>query len=1144
MNFDVRKKKLWKNQGGVSEVIGNILILMITVVLFTTIIAFVNSMPMPEQETKASFVADLIFTDGGAKANLSLRHAGGAVLWTTDTMVLIQKDGVMKGYNLSTDTGLGGATKWNTGGVWNKQLTNTSYSSVITVTVIDTMKKNMIWTSQVTGGMGDNPPAILQRWVDSDATTPSPDPVRDGDDFVFYATVTDIDGDLDTTKVWINAHELAGASSHWVWQERNGDVFAWAFDFINSSKIKASQLDGGVILTHAEDKAGHVSESTFMISITKLPWDVIDKTQTNEFSGSFDEGGFPTYFPNVSPALGVGFGTFEENRTKPGTANTAVVKTTFDKDERVFVRVASKSMTNSMEINDFSITDTRTNVAIAPNYTGSSRVREPFYILSGGGAATVYECQFNTSNLPPGTFNLNISMASSSGSDGTAKTFMSELSIVVRQANSTISFAPEIYLYKDAAMTVPWGNKGKSFNVSEGSFMVYLTMKVMNTQASPAPVCEEIMITDMAGGRQLYGGTPSIPMIPTAFLQHNATLYKLDLDLRYNNGNQWLSGTNSYTLKVTKFADANEGVYSLTKQIFIKASTGRSDFFVGEDGVNVGHANFDSKAYLTYVENNNFFTTQTLYSYTNTPSDRSTYATTAVALGDLTGDGNKDILIGQDGSFNLLYYKNSINTYGGFQDPSIMPRPPTDSATVIKWIACGDINGDGATDFAYVSSTNKVVIYNNTYGMTPWVYKNYGATVVKKIMLNDMNGDGKADLITLAGGKIYVQDLSKWTSANPYPVIAKIPDPDTISAGITDFDVADMNMDGMLDILTVGSGGDASVNGAWVNNYTANAAPLVKKLDTGAVGYNPRVDAGTVLSGGVAQTQARDMNTLSIQENPSGGVSPTGRVNITMEMQTLDATDKNQVLSVVARLRTGPNGTTDEVFYAWYSVDANGVTGMYTPMFVINNKQTGNSDGGYVNYTFRLPAMAAGKAIYVRFTDSSTDPTGGTSIDAIDIDYVAVFANTYGSYYAQAASYRYRVEPGGTIVYTCIRAANITGHSGHLDVVVAKNAYWQAYDKQAAISGWGETNNVNFYVTSTNALMANSAPTLLDVADVNGDGLSDIVVCYKTAVQNTISQIGFYMNLYPTKLFYGVSELGRTDGSGSITWATATNLIS
>ena len=109
-----------------------------------------------------------------------------------------------------------------------------------------------------------------------------------------------------------------------------------------------------------------------------------------------------------------------------------------------------------------------------------------------------------------------------------------------------------------------------------------------------------------------------------------------------------------------------------------------------------------------------------------------------------------------------------------------------------------------------------------------------------------------------------------------------------------------------------------------------------------------------------------------------------------------------------------------------------------------------------------------------------------------------------------------------------------------------RNGKWSAfqplYDQALVpIAGFVET-NANQYVYSTNALMVNTAPTLFDVTDINGDGFDDILVTNYTAAQSDITQLGFYMNLYPLKVWYMVKELGRPSGEGTITVSVASNL--
>ncbi len=182
MSFDSRKRKRWADESGVSEIIGNILILLITVTLFSTIIAFVQQMPVPEQQTHADFSAKLTFSSDGSNASLTLTHAGGAKLLAQDVLVFVSVDDVNYAHYLRNDSGFIG-TAWSTGVSWTTELTETSFTSKIEATVVDLAKQQTVWTSQVSGGTGYSPPVIVERWVDSNSRTPTPDPVLAHENF-------------------------------------------------------------------------------------------------------------------------------------------------------------------------------------------------------------------------------------------------------------------------------------------------------------------------------------------------------------------------------------------------------------------------------------------------------------------------------------------------------------------------------------------------------------------------------------------------------------------------------------------------------------------------------------------------------------------------------------------------------------------------------------------------------------------------------------------------------------------------------------------------------------------------------------------------------------------------------------------------
>lgn len=1140
MSFDSRKRKRWADKSGVSEIIGNILILLITVTLFSTIIAFVQQMPVPEQVTRADFSAKLTFSGDGKSADLTLTHSGGDKLLKEDILVFVTIDSVNYPYYLSNDPDFVGST-WSTGGSWTKHLFPTNFTSKIEASVVDLAKQNTVWSSQISGGSGYSPPVIIERYVDSNQWTPTPDPVLAHQNFTLFVRITDPDNDLDPSKVWIDARQLFGIAQRLPDEQPVDGVFKWYFNTFDDPNVApgkrymtADMIDGAVIPIHAEDFAGHVANSAYVLSITILPVTPIKYTFPGEPEGS---SGLPKYLQNISGRQG--FGIFGENKTggvARGTANTTEPRTVFMKDEKIFVRFASLDM-NAMLGNNLTLLDERTNVYYTPIFWPGSTAAAPFYKY-GSGSSYVYEAQFDTFGLPPGLYSLGMSLSNNPSASPTECPFVGSAPISIRQPGSTIWFEPSLWLFQDSLRTQLWGTRGSPFEVSGASCRIYGSLNVMDAQTTPAPTIEEIRIQDLSGVAQLYGRPVAGEMLKAWTPSGNMTAYNFEIDLRYANGGQWVGGSNSYTLMITRMADLNEGFYSLTTQVYIKANSAHADFFMGTSGIAVGHANFDIKDYALYVENNNFFTLNSLWGYTNTPSDRTKYVTTAMALGDLNGDGYKDLLVAQDSDAtgtppkNLMYFRNTLDTYGRWQDGSIMPRPGSDATNDIRWIAIGDINGDALNDFAYVSAANKIVIYNNTYGMEPKVFMS-SATVVRKIDLKDMNGDGRADLIMLQQGKIVIYNLALWRPGGPSNItITKFPYTTTAwtgGSGILDFDIADMNGDGKLDILTVGDAGTISgsypdCRGVWINNYTANPAPTPTVLDTAYF----RLASGTQLgAGSVSTTHAKDGAALQFVENATG--DNAGRVNVTMRFNPLATNDEAQTLVVTAR-----TDSTEEVFYAWYSLDANGDSRNFVPMFQI-------SSTAYQDYTFRLPTNVAGKAMFLRFTDGLN--TLGSSQDSIFIDYVAVLSNQFGSYVDQ----RTNVVPLATAGWTCVRAANINGPSDTTpDVIAAKNGKWSAFHpvlSSGVIWDSGAT-ATSHYVTSTDALMANTAPTLFDVCDINGDGYDDILVTNYTAAQSAITQVGFFMNMHNNALvWYRVSELGRSGGSGAITVTLAVNLF-
>jgi len=1125
MKLKLNKRKSWSDEGGVSEVVGNILILMITVVLFTSIIAFVNQIPVPEQQMKASFDATLVFTDGGA--DLTVTHASGDALKARDTMMIVEKNLTLSSYKLSEDPDFP-YDRWVVGGEWTKLLTDVSTSTKVSVTIFDLARGMPVWTSEVSGGSGGNPPSILQRYADADPITPSVDPVKRGDNFTLAVKIVDLDNDLDISKIWIDSSQIEGAgSTQRPYDDSGGGWFYWEFIVWDGQELKynVSDIDGAVIMIHAEDLAGHASESGFVLSVFRLPSDLF--ITEIEVPVAVGEAGLPAYLTWISGRQGFGvYGELFEGSFPLDIANVSDNRTLFEKGEMVFVRVASLDMDNIFGENRVVFTDTRTGVAYTPQFKSSSTI--PFYRYSAaGGTASVFECRFNTSSLMPSAYTMSIYLMSSTG-----VAFVTHQIITIWEVGSPIPFTPAIWVYSDAALTVPGGTKSDPFVADGEKCRVYVGVKVQNAVTPPSPTAAEVRISDMIGDRQLYGPLPSGAMISSATV-HNSTAYVFSIDLRINNGDQWLGGRNSYTLSISKFLDENEGVYLLSKQIMITASFQKADFMAGTTGVyssKGGVVNFITPEYLYYVQNNNFFTKTVLSDYAHAPSTTPDYVTTALALGDIDGDGDLDAIIGQYESFALVYFENTLNTYGTWQAGSIIDRLSADAGSIIEWIACGDVDGDGDVDFVTSSgdtkeTTHRVALYNNSYGAQPSLLYTFASTDggLRKVDLKDMNNDGCADLIVLAEGRIWIFDIKAgMTLLSKFP--SDVADPfEGSNNGIVDFDVEDMNGDGWNDVLTVGDAGIIigslyDVRGVWANYYAPSPTPVIKRLAQVFTADEGRVT--TALDPALTYTNNNDY--LVIRENTSAEPDPQGSVIAEMRFEQLDTSPYDQDLYI--RAQTNPGS---ESFYASYSVDGL----YYSMMFQIS----GTTEQ---NYSFRLPPSVAGKQIYLRIQDSNNQEGSSNPTDYIYIDEVGVMTRSYGNYVTQ----RYQYTTDNT--FRCVRGGNLD-NDAHLDVAYAKDGSWVAVD-ESKNPLWSGSDSY-FYVKARHVdplqtdIYRGIAPTLFDLVDINGDGLDDIMWANSSAEYSkegySVYKFGAFINLHPSVWCITIKNLyaGMVDERGSIT---------
>src|SRR5215467_5541781 len=176
---------------------------------------------------------------------------------------------------------------------------------------------------------------------------------------------------------------------------------------------------------------------------------------------------------------------------------------------------------------------------------------------------------------------------------------------------------------------------------------------------------------------------------------------------------------------------------------------------------------------------------------------------TSVAAADLNGDGNFDLVLGQENGAKTGISIELGDGKGGFrQGQQIGPKGFTNGITI------GDWNGDGIPDLATAGpSANTVEIFvgvgDGTFSTGP-TYRI--VSVPQAIASGDLNGDGVPDLVTANNdGDIRVL-LGRGDATFGNPVSYPIPDFQGYSVAL-----ADLNRDGKLEVVAGSQGGAAFV---------------------------------------------------------------------------------------------------------------------------------------------------------------------------------------------------------------------------------------------------------------------------------------------------------------------------------------------
>jgi len=254
-----------RKDSGVSEIIGDILILGITVTLFSTIFLYVNAFPTPNAQTYADFNASLAST-----GQLAITHEGGQILTSSLTAIVVQINQSTSVYSMSqglyitpqNTSSLWSLPRWSTGQTWAINLTGTDASSIVSVSIIDRANNYLVWSTVLNGQPKNLKPLIQNAYA-------SPNPVTPGKQIVVYAVIYGTQGKSNNFNLTANLSLVSGSNNVSVPMTYNSASGLYSTKSITTSSANLTIGQSYPITVTVTGPGKSSSNYTFMLSVER-----------------------------------------------------------------------------------------------------------------------------------------------------------------------------------------------------------------------------------------------------------------------------------------------------------------------------------------------------------------------------------------------------------------------------------------------------------------------------------------------------------------------------------------------------------------------------------------------------------------------------------------------------------------------------------------------------------------------------------------------------------------------------------------------------------------------------------------------------------------------------------------------------------